>query len=154
MTQTGSIRAKGVRSSLLAMFRAAAETAAQDPTASGCARLQIAELAMRGAMAAAHINACDACRAEHLAIRAALSCFVAAGEPSTKPPMRPAKRELRLIQGGRPSPAPYPSASNSSIISAIIDSPMSQNPGSRASRPNGLSSSPYGFDPPASNSAK
>jgi hypothetical protein len=88
----------GVRASLNKIFLEAARSAEQAPSKFGCARLKMADLALRGAMAAAHINECDTCRAEHLAIRAALACIV------TKPPA-PAPSSvrggLRVITGGR-----------------------------------------------------
>ena len=92
----------GRRSSLLSMFRSAAESAQSRRSATTCARMNIAELALRGAMAAAHINECDICRAEHLAIRAALACHVTeAQDPLRAPKMR----ELRVIQGGLAEPS-------------------------------------------------
>ena len=48
----------------------------------------------------------------------------------------------------------YPNASSSPIMRSISESPMPQKPGSRASRPNGWSSSEYGLEPPAASSAR
>jgi len=86
----------GDRMSLLRLFKAAtSDAAAASPT--GCARLRTADIALRGAMAAAHIAKCDVCRAEHLAVRAALACLVA-GSPR---PRESKPAALRVIEGGR-----------------------------------------------------
>ena len=88
----------GVRASLHKIFLEAASAAELGPSKFGCARLQVADLALRGAMAAAHINECDSCRAEHLAIRAALACIVT--KPAA-PAVAFGRSGLRVIKGGR-----------------------------------------------------
>ena len=90
----------GESMSILRLFKSAAAKSARETSPSACPRLRVAELALLGAAAAAHIAQCDACRAEHLAVRAALACLVVSppGHRETRPPV------LRVVKGGRQTP--------------------------------------------------